>query len=152
MFNFYYNYIFWFLRAERTYCCFLSKNFLPVGCLIVFDNIEICAALNFTNFFIDLHSEVLVLVKTAFFLNSADLSFSFFFVTLQPCVLCIPVIKKFKLVRILYLIPKKSFCFFFIFCYFFLIFTYLCFFSYLSYRNAISIRLYFMVRRFNFYV
>lgn len=73
-------------EAERAY----DKEEIPVGCIIVFNDIVIAKAHNLVETLKDptAHAEILAITSAAEYLNSKQLLGCSVYVTLEPCPMC----------------------------------------------------------------
>lgn len=94
-------------EAEKAF----RKNEIPVGAVIVFNNKIIAKAHNLKNKKYDItnHAEILVIKKAAHKLKDWRLSNCDLYVTLQPCDMCVEVIKQSRINKVYYLIDKLEY-------------------------------------------
>ncbi len=144
MINNIYNVTFWFLRMKRI--SLFSKSCIPVQCILVRDNFELCS--NFNNNIY--HSEFIVLINSSLLLNSKNFNCSFLFVSLQPCFFCCFFFFKYNIFHIYFFSMRSVFCYFSNILYFFLkrnvIFFYFLNIN-LSFLNSVLLSLFFLMKR-----
>ena len=75
-----------FKEAEKAF----EKNEIPVGCIIVFQNMIVAKAHNLVESLKDptAHAEILAITSAAEYLQSKQLVGCSMYVTLEPCAMC----------------------------------------------------------------
>lgn len=86
-------------EAEKAY----NKNEVPVGCVIVKDNVIIGRGHNLTESLTSAinHAEVIAIDNASKNLNSWRLSGAVLYVTLEPCLMCASLIKKSRIKKVI---------------------------------------------------